>query len=167
MVLARHVTGGEADRLSWAWLAYDESALYIAIDNAIHPDTRLDGDQWGIDDAVEVSIQIMREGESGAIYVLRGYGNGSATFGTTRGNAEPAAGDAGDIAFAASAPETGRWTAEIRIPFRALGLDQTVDRRLSFNLTVRKVLDDLWLMWEGTRGHSYDVGEAGIIEFVR
>jgi hypothetical protein len=38
---------------------------------------------------------------------------------------------------------------------------------VAFNLTVRKSHDDLWLMWEATRGHSYDVGQAGFIEFVR
>ena len=72
-----------------------------------------------------------------------------------------------DVTFSANHTEPGRWTAEIRIPLRALGLDPNVHRRVPFNLTVRKVLDDLWLMWEGTRGHSYDVRDAGFIEFVQ
>ena len=167
MVLAQHHTGAKATRLSWAWLTYDEDALYIAVDNTIHPDTRLDGDHWGSDEAVEVSIQVAREGEPDAIQVLRGYSNGEATFGTTDGHGEPTAGDLGDIAFSAGAPEAGRWTAEIRIPFDALGLDPEINGRVAFNLTVRKAMDDLWLMWEGTRGHSYDVADAGFIELVK
>ena len=48
-----------------------------------------------------------------------------------------------------------------------LGFTPTEDVKIAFNLTVRKVSDDLWLMWEGTRAHSYDVERAGFIEFVR
>ena len=168
MVLAQHHNGARAERLSWAWLAYDESALYLAVDNTIDPDTELDGNQWGSDEAVEVSIQIELEGEPGPTHVLRGYGNGHVTFGSTaKGRGEPTAGDLADVTFSANHTEPGRWTAEIRIPLRALGLDPNVHRRVPFNLTVRKVLDDLWLMWEGTRGHSYDVRDAGFIEFVQ
>ncbi|MCP4644252.1 MAG: hypothetical protein GY851_27665, partial [bacterium] len=60
-----------------------------------------------------------------------------------------------------------RWTAELYIPFRMFDCDPASDKRIAFNLTVRKAKDDLWLMWEGTRAHSYDVTRAGFIEFTR
>ena len=165
MLLAQHHTGAKAERLSWAWLLHDEEALYIAVDNTIHPDSRLDSNQWDVDEAVEVSIQIRQQGESSPIHVLRGYGNGHFTFGTTDGSGELKPGESTDISFSASNPEAGRWTVEIRIPFGAIGLDPAAHHRVPFSLSVRKAVDNLWLMWEGTRGHTYDVGDAGFIEF--
>ena len=167
MVLAQHHTGVKAERLSWAWLAYDDDALYVAVDNTIHPDSRLDGNQWGVDEAVEVSIRVQQEGKPNPIHVLRGYGNGHFTFGTTDGSGEPRPADSSDISFRASNPEPGRWTAEIRIPFGPIDLDPAVHHHVPFSLSVRKAVDNLWLMWEGTRGHTYDVGDAGFIEFAR
>ena len=112
-------------------------------------------------------MQAIRKGKAAPISVVRGYGNSFLQFGTTpNGDEDPKTMDPSGITFKASAPEPGRWTAEFRIPFRMLDLDPAADTRVAFNLTVRKTHDDLWLMWEATRGHSYDVGQAGIIEFV-
>jgi len=70
------------------------------------------------------------------------------------------------LEFKARVLKPGRWTAEWRIPFAGLGIDPAKDRRLAFNLTVRKARNNLWLMWEGTRGHSYDADQAGFVELV-
>ena len=56
------------------------------------------------------------------------------------------------------------WTAEYRIAFAALGIDPHKHKKLQLNLTVRKTAGNLWLMWEGTRAHSWQVDRAGIIE---
>jgi len=50
------------------------------------------------------------------------------------------------------------------IPFWMIDLEPEAASRIAFNLTVRKPADDLWLMWQGTKGHSFDVGQAGLIE---
>ena len=75
--------------------------------------------------------------------------------------------DPGDLAFKATMPERGRWVAEFALPLRMLDLDPAAAPKVAFNLTVRKARDDLWLMWEGTRGHSYDVSQAGFLELKR
>jgi hypothetical protein len=75
--------------------------------------------------------------------------------------------DPGGTQFRASRPEAGRWLAECRIPFRLIDMDPAKDTRIAFNLTVRKTREDLWLMWEGTRGQSYDVSQAGVVELAR
>ncbi|MBI3922306.1 MAG: right-handed parallel beta-helix repeat-containing protein [Armatimonadetes bacterium] len=168
MPLARDVNGGQASRQSQAWLAYDNEAFYLAVDNAVRPETKLDGNQWGSDDAVEVSLRAVRKSKANPIAVVRGYGNGFLQFGTTpNGDEEPKTMDPGGIAFKAHVPEPGRWIAEFRIPFRVVDVYAATDTRIAFNLTVRKTRDDLWLMWEGTRGHSYDVTQSGFIELAR
>ncbi|NCO40126.1 MAG: hypothetical protein GW892_15600 [Armatimonadetes bacterium] len=166
MLLAQDASGAKAQRQSRAWLAYDQDRLYVAVDNAVAPETKLDGNQWGQHDAVEIGLQVVREGKPTPIYVIRGYGNGFLEFGTTPdGDAEPASMDPGDLAFKTAVPEPGRWTAEFALPFRMLDLDPAAAPKVAFNITVRKARDDLWLMWAGTRGHSYDVSRAGLLEF--
>ena len=170
MVLAQDVGGGPVipARRSQAWLAYDDEALYVAVENLISPETPLDANDWGTNDAVEISLQVIRkEGTTPPITVIRGFGNGFLQFGTTPGLAEPKAMDPGGTVFRSSRPEPGRWIAECRIPLRLIEADPSTDTRMAFNLTVRKTRGDLWLMWEGTRGQSYDVSQAGVIEWVR
>ena len=168
MPLSQDVGGRTAKRQSRAWLAHDGEALYLAVDNSIHPETKLDGNAWGGDDAVEVSLRPVLKGKAAPIAVVRGFGNGFLRFGTTpNGDDEPKSMEPGPIAFEVQRPKPGRWTAELRIPFRMFGLDAGDPVRVAFNLTVRKSRDDLWLMWEGTRGHSYDVDRAGFIELAR
>jgi hypothetical protein len=36
--------------------------------------------------------------------------------------------------------------------------------KLLFNITVRKTGDNLWLMWQGTGGYSWQVEKAGYIQ---
>ncbi len=168
MLLAQDYRCQKASRESRAWLAHDEQRLYLAVDNAVHPDTTLTGNRWGLDDAVEVSLRVPKEGKSAPICVVRGYGNGYLQYGTTADPAEePGSMDVGGIVYRAEVVEKGRWTCEMSIPFSMLGFTPAEGVRSAFNLTVRKALDDLWLMWEGTGGHSYDVDRAGFVEFAR
>jgi hypothetical protein len=148
------------------WRAHDAERLYLAIDNDINPDTKLKGNQWGSDDAVEVALQaVSQAGQGKPIYVLRGYPNGHLQFGRTpNGDEDPLTTESSGIVYAAKEPQPGRWTAEFSIPWQMLEVEPTPGARLAFSLSVRKTLDDLWLMWEGTRGHSYDVSRAGFLE---
>jgi hypothetical protein len=162
MLLAQDVGGSPASRRSRAWLAYDGDRLYVAIENDVNPESKLQGNQWGTSDAVEVSLQA---GQGKPIHVLRGYPNGHLQFGRTpNGNDEPLTMEPEPIAYKATTPQQGRWVAELSIPWQMVDVTPTPGLKLAFNLSVRKVLDDLWLMWEGTRGHTYDVRGAGFIE---
>lgn len=168
MVLSQDVMGTPTRRQSKAWLAYDDKALYVIVDNTISPDEKLTGNQWGTDNAVEISLQPIRDGKQPPIYVLRGYGNGRVEFGSTpNGNDEPLTMDPGGIVYRATSPEKGRWIAKVSIPFTMLDFDPAKTPRARFNLTVRKPLDDLWVMWQPARGHSFDVSQTGIIEFAK
>ncbi|MBI2302155.1 MAG: hypothetical protein HYU66_24895, partial [Armatimonadetes bacterium] len=164
MPLKFNYTGGEAPQARWsrAWLVWDGEALYLAVDNAVAPGTKLDGNQWGTHDAVEVSC---RPPQAAVITVVRLYGNGYLQLGTTPTSAEePKAMDASSVVGKVSAPGPGRWLAELRIPFHTLGVDPAPGLKLPFSLAVRKAADDLWLMWAPTLGNSFAVERAGVIE---
>ena len=168
MLLAEDVNGTPAKRQSKAWLAYDDMFLYVIVDNAINPDEKLTGNQWGQDVAVEISLQPVRQGKQPPIYVVRGYGNGRVEYGSAPdGNADPLTMDPGTIVYKTTSPEKGRWIAEFSIPFAMLDFDPATTPRARFSLAVRKPLDDLWLMWVGARGHTYDVSQTGLVEFVK
>ena len=97
----------------------------------------------------------------------RGFMDGHLFVGkTTAGHREPksAAGETG-VSFVAERVAKGMWTGEWRIPLARLGIDGKGLPRLAFCLTVRKRRSDLWLMWEGTGGNSFDVERGGVLEF--
>jgi len=168
MVLQYDYTGHKAKPLSHAWLAYTHECLLIAVDSEVDPKTRLTGSRWGRDDAVEVALRKLPAGKANPIWVLRGYPSGAVQTGTCDvGPDTPKPTEVTGLEFKARVLKPGRWTAEWRIPFASLGIDPARDRKLAFNLTVRKARSGLWLMWEGTRGHSYDADQAGLVELAR
>ncbi|MDI9587227.1 MAG: hypothetical protein QM473_23595 [Acidobacteriota bacterium] len=168
MPIVQDVMGNKANRPSKAWLVWNDSHLFIAVDNTILPATKLAGNQWGQDEAVEISVRNVVEGKATPISVLRGFGNGHLQFGITpNGDQEPSSMDPGGAQFKATRPAPDRWVAEFAIPLALLDIDPSAEPKVAFNITVRKAGDDLWLMWEGTQAHSYDVTQAGFIQFTR
>lgn len=164
MPLAQDVNGNKVSRQSRAWLLHDQDRLYIAIANDVHPDTALTGNEWGQSEAVEVALQ---PDKKKPIFVLRAFANGHLQFGQTpNGDQEPATMDPGAVIYRSQSTQKGNWTAELSIPLSMVDISLNITGRIAFNISVRKVRDDLWLMWEGTRGHSFDVTQAGLIELV-
>lgn len=154
---------------STAALTLDGASLRVAIDNAVDPAKPLrPGPTWGADDAVEVAIRNPAAGKAAPIFVLRGFPNGHFESSTEAGAPEAVAKKAGEaVRFVAKIIGKDRWTAEFLIPFAALGIDPAKHKRIEFNLTVRKTAAPAWLMWRGTRGYSWEVQNAGIIELGR
>ena len=198
MVVQYDVHGGKTNRTSRAWFAYDDAALYIAVQNKVsaRPPLKI-GSKWGTDDAVEIAVRNSAAGESASILVFRGYVSGEFESSIEAGaTAEQAKAASVRVAYAAQvadserghpaprstsgrqpmmrgagSPRSGRgrpppkyWTAEWRIPFASLGIDPAQQRKLAFNLTVRKTADSLWLMWVPTGSHSWRVDLAGYLE---
>lgn len=169
MPLAVHVDGSGTPRTSQAWLRYDQKCFYVAVRNRIAPETRLDTNQWGQSDAVEIAIRPLPQGAttpSQAISVIRGYGNGFLQFGVApNGSEDPLSQEPSPCRFAASRPAPDVWLAEFAIPFSKIDIDPAQLPRCAFNISVRKAVDDLWLMWEGTRAFTFDVNAAGFLEW--
>ena len=59
------------------------------------------------------------------------------------------------------------WSANWVIPWASLAIDPAKSTKIAFNLSVRKTADDQWVMWQGTGGCTWQVGDAGVIELVK
>ena len=151
---------------SFAWLVHDDDALYVVIDNAVSAALPLSTTNvWGPDDAVEVALRNPAAGEKAPILILRGYPNGHwESSGEAGAPAAAVKRAAQGVDYKPAVPATGQWLAEWRIPWTSLGVDPAQDRRLQFNISVRKAAEELWVEWQGTGGATWDVVGAGIIE---
>ena len=164
MPLAFNYTGEKSKRTSSAWLCYDAGKLYLGLDNSIDPSTKLASNQWGTSDAIEVTVRV--PGGKHPISVIRGYGNGRLEFGTTDvGSVEPKTMDPGGTTYACTRPAEDHWLAEFAIPFEMLGFDPAKTPKVMFNISVRKVQDNLWLQWAPTASNTYNVDNGGLLEF--
>ena len=164
--IEQSLEGGKAGPPSHAWIYADDTGLRIAIDNAVDPNATLKkGNTWGDDDAVEVAL---RGGDKNApILVFRGFPSGHWLVSPESGAAPAAVQRATHgTEYAARAVDQGRWTAEWRIPWTALGITPAAGMKLAFNLTVRKSAEPVWLMWQSTGGNSFLVDRAGVLELV-
>jgi hypothetical protein len=123
------------------------------------------GQQWGQDEAIELAVRNVALGKDAPILILRGYANGHLASSEEAGAPAAAVQRAKQgVEYAARVVDASRWTAEWKIPFASLGVNPAEHRKLAFNLTVRKVGSNLWLMWEGTGGNSWRVEQAGFLE---
>ncbi|OGV80326.1 MAG: hypothetical protein A3K19_04300 [Lentisphaerae bacterium RIFOXYB12_FULL_65_16] len=169
IVIEQGLQGEKTSPPSTAWLAWDDTALYVAIDNSINPKTIIrPGNTWGQDDAVELAIRNPAAGKDAPILVLRGFPSGSFVSSDEPGT--PAAvvkRVAEGVQYGAKMVDAKRWTTEWRIPFASLGIDPAKDTKFAFNISVRKTADELWLLWQGTDAATWEVGNAGVIELVR
>lgn len=168
MNMAQEVNGDKVVRPSQAWLAYDDQALYVAVDNALKPGTMpTKGNSWGSDDAVEIAIRNPATKDA-PILVLRGYPNGKWESSDEPGTSPAVVKRAAEgVQYAATTPGAGQWLAEWRIPWASLGIDPTKTAKLQFNLTARKPGDEAWVEWRGTNGSTWDVSGAGLLELVK
>ncbi len=167
MTVEQGIEGEKVTLPSTAWIFYDDKGLLVAVDNATDPNANLKkGNQWGENDAMELAI---RPGDTKApVLVYRGFASGHWLVSDENGTPAAAIEKArAGVQYAARAVEQGRWSAEWRIPWTALGLSgpPAPGTKWPFNLSVRKVAGDLWVMWHGTGGNSYLVERAGVLEF--
>jgi hypothetical protein len=169
MVIAEGVMAEKVSSRSLAWLAHDGTSLYVAVDNQVNPSKLAStGNVWGQDDAVELALRRPPGKREDPILILRGYPNGHFESSDESGAPpdlvkQAAAG----VEYRAGVPGSGRWVCEWRIPLASLGIDLAKVKKLPLNISVRKTTDNLWVMWQGTGAHTWDVDTAGFIEFAR
>jgi hypothetical protein len=167
MLLEQGVNGEKVKPTSRAWIAHDGRSLFVVVDNAVDPGHPVStAHVWGKDDAVEIAFRDPAGGEKAPILLLRGYPSGFFESSAEAGASAAAVNRAAEgVQFKAHVMDPGRWTCEWRIPFASLGIDPAKQKRVEFNLSVRKIADDLWEMWLGTGGYTWDVDYAGLLEF--
>jgi hypothetical protein len=168
MIIGEGIQGEKIDPMSYAWLAHDGQHLYVGMRNLVDPSHPLQtAPQWGQNDAVEIAL--CNPATKGAsIYVLRGYPKGQFESSTEAGAPFEVAQDAQRATeYAARIVSPSEWTCEWRVRLDALGLDPKSPGKTQFNLSARKTAGVQWMMWRGTGGHTWDVEEAGLVEFER
>jgi len=167
LTIEQGIQGAKLKPPSTATVVWQDGNLRVAFDNGVDPAKPLKtGSRWGQDDAVEVALRNPAEGKAAAILVLRGFAGGHFESSTEAGAPEAIAKKAARaVKFAAKILAKNRWTAEMVIDLGALGIEPAKHRKLEFNLTVRKTAAPAWLMWRGTGGYSWDVANAGVLQF--
>lgn len=160
--------GQKAGPVSQVLATWDDTALHIAFRNQVSHLKPLKSEaRWGANDAVEIALRCVSTKAEAPILVLRGYPNGRFESSTeAKASAEAAGKLARATSYAARVVSPGEWTAEWRIPLAALGLDPVKQGEFDCNFTVRKTASNLWLMWHGTNGSSWEVGRAGRLKLV-
>jgi hypothetical protein len=146
-------------------VTYDSKALYIALDNPISKGKALnDGDEWGKSDALEVALRADSPETDAPILILHGYLNGRIGAATSGGMSPESVAKANKaVVFAARRLAADHWSAEVVIPWSIVPGAEGKPAPLQFNLTCRKVADELWLMWHPTGRRSYGVGREGTL----
>jgi len=168
MLIAQGIGAEPAEPHSRAWLSHDAEALYVGIYNRVNPEKPVSSTNiWGQDDAVEIAVRNPADGKNAPILILRGYPDGY--FESSNEAAAPK--DAVEraatgVEYAAAIPGRGRWIAEWRIPLHSIAFDLSRHTKLQFNISTRKAADGEWVEWQGTGACTWEVRNAGIIEFV-
>ena len=166
MPVEQGLEGEKVEPASKAWLQHDGVALYVAVDNAVDPDTPLrPGDTWGSDDAVELAFKNPALNAAAPLLILRGYPSGHMVSSDEAGAPAAAVEKAAQgVEYAAKVLGKDRWTVEWRIPFASLGIDPAKTPKFPFSLTVRKSAGPTWVLWVGTHHATWNVDNAGDLE---
>jgi hypothetical protein len=147
---------------------WDNKFLYIGAMLTMFDITNISkGDSWGKDDGVEISIGGF-EKDKPAIFVIRGYVNGTVQSVTDAGAPAASAQRLGKavryVSKIMERPGKG-WIGEWAIPLDAIGLKPKPDLKVAFNMCAFVNEYDKWHCWEGTLGESWEVYKAGILQF--
>jgi hypothetical protein len=165
-ILEGTALGSKAALPSTAWMGVDDTTLYVVFDNLVDPKADVvGGHTWGQSDAVEVALSVVEGDAPGPILIWRGYTDGqvetSDEAGAPKAKVEAAL---KGVRYACKLVAPGAWTAELAIPFAAIGVaPKTRNPRLLFSLAVRKVNGDHWVTWKKAPGGSWDVRRGGVL----
>lgn len=160
------VTGQKTRYPSTAWVQADDEYLYVGFENTLNPAKGVSGGHvWGKDDAVELALAEVTDQGIGPILIWRGYPDQHCETSNEAGAPARLVEQARrGVAYAAEVQDQSRWTAELKIPFTAIGVNpKQRNPRLLFNLSVRKTADDLWVMWKRPGGTTWDVRKGGLL----
>jgi hypothetical protein len=152
---------------SQAWVGYDDEALYIAVRNLVKDVKTLDfaSHQWGATDAMEIALQDGLAATPGPILNLYGWPDGHFLSTGQAGAPADVVDRLGKAVTYKAAIGADAWTCEWRIPFAACGFTPKTAPKLGFNMGVRKLAGNAWVIWRGALGPTYDVEKAGELVF--
>jgi hypothetical protein len=150
---------------SYARAAYDDECLYVLLVNNVRDEKVLTkGKEWGKDDGAEVCFKDA-DGKR-PVYVVHGFVSGDVESSAAAGASVEQAKQLADSGLKLVTSVGDKcWTAEFRIPLKAIGISPAKDKKLLFNVGVRHVAEDEWLCWAGTLAQNWKVEDAGELIF--
>jgi len=124
---------------------------------------RCKGSDWGKDDGAEVCFQWVCEDVWTPIIIVQGFASGERDVFVVRppNNSLQRRLRKG-VKFAAHVGKN-EWSGEWKIPLALLKLDIKKERKLRFNIGVRRAAEKKWTAWLGTDGPNYEVSSAGLL----
>lgn len=151
---------------SGANITYDDRFLYVAVSAGLYQINKLrKGTAWGKDDGAEIAIAGCLADGDPTIFVIRGYPGGAVQSVTDAGAPADAAQRLGKaVRFAATTWQHG-WRGEWAIPLAAIGLKPVPGLKVAFNLAVFRAEDEVWRCWEGTLTQTWQLDQAGLLQF--
>ena len=163
---SRQAYSGAPVLVKFSW---DNQFLYIGALMSMFDISNISlGDTWGKDDGVEISIRGFTDKNEPETFVIRTYVNGTVKSITDAGANTLAAERLGkEVRFVSKIMEKPKkgWIGEWAIPLDALGLKPEPDTKVAFNMCAFINEFDNWHCWEGTLGESWQVDQAGILQF--
>ncbi len=167
LILEQEVGGNVVTPPSRVFLRVSGDALYSGFENTVDVAVPLRlGREWGQNDAVEAALKVLDRPGTPTV-VLRGFTTGKVVPSSEAGMPESASARLGSaITYAARIVSSSLWTAEMRIPLVALGLEPGKPARLAANFTARKTAGPNWVQWRGTGGSTWLVENAGILSIM-
>ena len=141
-----------------AHLAHDAQNLYVAVTVPFERADKLvlDGD-WGAADAAELALRTTKP--RGPTLVLQGFANGQKRVSLDAGAPKLLSENLLKATLFAAKIADKSWTGEWRVPLQVLAGQEM----LGFNLGVRRVNSDEWLVWAGTGRQNWWLDGAGIL----
>ena len=152
---------------STAWIGYDDDALYIAARHPVSNAEALAGAShtWGASDGMEVAVQDGLADKPGPILNLYGWPDGHMVSTNEAGAGAEVVQRLQNAVTYKAGISAKAWSCEWRIPFDACGFTPATASMLRFNLGVRKMAQDAWVIWQGTGTATYVVENAGWLIF--
>ena len=140
-------------------LAYDDQALYLALDISLP-----EGQAVTAANGIEWSLASADDAGTTPIYVLLGKGDGSLDSLTAMGaTADQAARLQAATRFATATSPNG-WTCEWSVPWTALGVPgANPPKAWLMNIGIHAASSGVWLVWVPTGGRVCDVENAGTL----
>ena len=161
--------GGDPSKfITTAWAAFDGEALYLLAINPIDPAKALVTDgAWGQIDAAEFALRNPVQSKSmcytSPIYNPRGFPDGRKDSVADAGASNEQAEALNKTMSFAATRTKDRWVGEWRIPLKTMGIDADKITRIPFNLNIRRMSDNSWMVWTRTGGPIWAVDDAGLI----
>ena len=145
-----------------ARVGFDGERLRFLIAVDVDPATPLKVDgTWGGRDGIELAFS--DAGEDAPVFLLHVYPDG--TFEMASSDAAAAELDAAltEAISCGAQVDKGRWTAELAIPLKPLGIDAVSFRQLRFNMNIHRSCDKTWTCWWTPDNGIGDLLSSGLL----